>query len=982
VKILRIKFKNLNSLRGDHELNFEAAPLAGSGLFAITGPTGAGKSTVLDAITLGLYGKAARYRDVPSPEDMMSRHCGECAAEVVFQVPAGTFRAEWQLHRARTKADGNLQPAKRYLYDSLNKPLTQKVGETEELIERLIGLDYSRFLRSALLAQGEFAQFLKAKPDERAELLESLTGTEIYSELGALAHAETGRREDEFDAKEAGIRQIQLLPEEQRQRILEELPKTEEKLKRLKEEIEQNTGLLNKATNLDNAIKGEAAALAKQTDLRARIKAAEEEIKRLAIHRQTMPFNAKLADLDAIEKAVGATGTLLARATDERHQVITRARHCLAGLRQLIGSEMEKNAVATRTCGTNLEKAVQQKTAAEKWLIQHEPEKQLFERLADTISKLAALKSARRELEREWGQLLLLAKRLQPEGSNLKERPDELTTAMLKQILIGLEEAGNTRHNAAATANTDAETELKLREDHLVSAKLVANFEQHRGSLKKNEPCPLCGATEHPFAEGMKPLFPFKELEALIQKARKVFESRQKELDDLKRSRNELKQNGERMQQAVDELAENMVRVADALAPLSLTVPTPGNEHETSAALQKRADGYRETMAAQEHAERNRIAAEAEQKSLHRVRTELEGKRTDYASESVPDLGGFGSDATSMDWPSVASAEKNWLQVKSDLTAVTVTVTNRESDKKRLALDLVNAETELSAALAGSNFKNIAELKAARLEPIVASRLEAVENDLDVRGREIKAELRTASQSIERLRSEGAPEGDALTSLKQRRSLLQNEHDDLIRKLNTWTNQLAQDDANRKAIAARQKELEASRATLEIWRRLRGLIGSHDGRTFRRYAQALSLDVLVRYANRHLARLSDRYRLRRRNGEDLDLEIEDFHQAGAVRPMASLSGGESFLASLALALGLSDLAGRNVRIDSLFIDEGLSSLDSETLDLAISALETLRQDVKTVGVISHVDLLKERIATQIVVEKLSGGVSSLRTVCR
>ena len=94
--------------------------------------------------------------------------------------------------------------------------------------------------------------------------------------------------------------------------------------------------------------------------------------------------------------------------------------------------------------------------------------------------------------------------------------------------------------------------------------------------------------------------------------------------------------------------------------------------------------------------------------------------------------------------------------------------------------------------------------------------------------------------------------------------------------------------------------------------------------------------------------------------------------------MASLSGGESFLASLALALGLSDIAGRKVRIESLFIDEGFGTLDSDTLDVAISALETLRQDNKTVGVISHVDLLKERIATQIIVEKQSGGTSTVR----
>ena len=96
--------------------------------------------------------------------------------------------------------------------------------------------------------------------------------------------------------------------------------------------------------------------------------------------------------------------------------------------------------------------------------------------------------------------------------------------------------------------------------------------------------------------------------------------------------------------------------------------------------------------------------------------------------------------------------------------------------------------------------------------------------------------------------------------------------------------------------------------------------------------------------------------------------------------MASLSGGESFLVSLALALGLSDLAGRTVRIDSLFVDEGFGTLDPETLEIAIAALETLRQDHKTVGVISHVSLLKERISTQIVVEKLAGGVSQIRIV--
>jgi exonuclease SbcC len=144
-------------------------------------------------------------------------------------------------------------------------------------------------------------------------------------------------------------------------------------------------------------------------------------------------------------------------------------------------------------------------------------------------------------------------------------------------------------------------------------------------------------------------------------------------------------------------------------------------------------------------------------------------------------------------------------------------------------------------------------------------------------------------------------------------------------------------------------------------------------RILKEFAQGLSLDVLVRHANQHLERLSERYQLARVEGEELGLEIIDRYQASVTRPMASLSGGESFLASLALALGLSDLAGRNVQIDSLFIDEGFGSLDGDTLDEAISALEGLRLREKTVGVISHVELLKERISTQVVVGRDAAG---------
>ena len=177
---------------------------------------------------------------------------------------------------------------------------------------------------------------------------------------------------------------------------------------------------------------------------------------------------------------------------------------------------------------------------------------------------------------------------------------------------------------------------------------------------------------------------------------------------------------------------------------------------------------------------------------------------------------------------------------------------------------------------------------------------------------------------------------------------------------------------------------------VEAWRQLRELIGSADGAKFRKIAQSLTLELLIRHANRHMLRLSDRYKILRepvtvdakgqKSEDELGLIVEDYYQANAKRPMASLSGGESFLASLALALGLSDLAGRSVRIETLFIDEGFGTLDPETLDVALTALEGLREGNKSVGIISHVEALKERINAKVVVHKSASGHSTIEVV--
>jgi exonuclease SbcC len=190
----------------------------------------------------------------------------------------------------------------------------------------------------------------------------------------------------------------------------------------------------------------------------------------------------------------------------------------------------------------------------------------------------------------------------------------------------------------------------------------------------------------------------------------------------------------------------------------------------------------------------------------------------------------------------------------------------------------------------------------------------------------------------------------------------------------------AKDDDRRRIGAAVLAEIEQQQVAERRWGKLSELIGSPDGKKFRNYAQQFTLDVLLGYANSHLAELAKRYRLERianQGGPSLGLMVRDQDMGGEVRGVNSLSGGESFLVSLALALGLASLSSNRVRVESLFIDEGFGSLDSDTLRVAMDALDGLQSMGRKVGVISHVQEMTERIATKIMVQPGGGGSSSV-----
>lgn len=211
MKILSVRFKNLNSLVGEWKVDFTSSDY--DGIFAITGPTGAGKSTLLDAICLGLYGRTPRLNKVSKGNnEIMSQLTGECFSEVEFETEKGHFRCRWEQHRARRKAEGDLQTPRHEICEVT----TGKIFQTRSrgvlnTIEEVTGMDFERFTRSMLLAQGDFSAFLQASADERSPILEQITGTEIYSKISQKVFEITREQEQALDELKAALGEIQLL---------------------------------------------------------------------------------------------------------------------------------------------------------------------------------------------------------------------------------------------------------------------------------------------------------------------------------------------------------------------------------------------------------------------------------------------------------------------------------------------------------------------------------------------------------------------------------------------------------------------------------------------------------------------------------------------------------------------------------------------------------------------------------------------------
>lgn len=942
MRLLAVRLQNLNSLSGAHEVRFDVAPLSAAGVFLITGPTGAGKSTLLDAMTLALYGRAARYGN-DKADEMMSRHTAECFAEVDFETGGRKLRATWRLGKTKS---GNLRPVQRTLADATTlEILADKGREMDPMIESLTGLDVDRFLRSVLLAQGQFAAFLKAKPNERAELLEKITGTEIYRDLSILAHETHREKDEQVQRLKASLGAVTVLDDEARAKL--------------------ETGLTEARTTAERLTLESQAATKQWHDQREHASIVAELTKLAESGRVLQTSQVEVAA--EVSKAKAAADGAKQQRT-KREPVWEQAAGMAAQSDQL-EKQLADSRTTYQTWAKEQKDAASRRETAEKELAAHNEaavtlEAWLKQNAAD--AELADILPKLRVAVREWRtafEKLAEGRKRHAEAQTLNQKIAEAeaqAAALMKKAA-----------ESTAKAKTDrAELEkltkaLEAQREVTRQAELVAGFDEHRHDLKNGEPCPLCGAKEHPFASDET------SFESQLQAARKLLTSLEKQHEQAQRTLTLLERDLAKMEAELSSEKRRAEEVRKALGEIDVPDLT--------------------ALEAEERAKRNVLDSclVAVQQGQAPVAQQLGNFASPLDAER--ELDALDKRATTFTKKQQEAAQK--LSERQKLEGE-IQLAKQEEVAKTKRLDELKTEgvtlrsksdelkTKLNELLGGKTLAEDRQQHESRV-----STAEKIWRDAEAKLNALQTQIAATKAKQEQLEQRRKPfEGqavlspEALSELEAKAKRLTEEFAEKRTEVGSLEQQVKSDDDARKRREAGGAELQAAEADALRWGRLKELIGSADGAKFSRFAQSLTLRQLIGLANEHLQVLAERYRLMAAPGDDLDLEIVDLYQANTHRPIESLSGGETFLASLSLALGLSAMSSRHHPIDSLFIDEGFSTLDSETLETVLSTLENLRSQGKMIGLISHVDLLKERLTTQVQVIRKPGGMSEIKLV--
>jgi len=1071
MKIIELRLQNLNSIYGDWFIDFTAPDYVTNGIFAITGPTGAGKSTIMDAICLALYGATPRLgRITASDNQIMSRQTGECLAEVTFESQAGRFRCVWSQHRARKKPDGKLAEPRHEISDAVNGLVIEAQRRNVlRVIEEKTGMDFDRFTRSILLAQGGFASFLQAAPDERAPVLEQITGTEIYSEISRRVHEKSRSERELLGRLQAEITGITFLSDEETAKLQNDLVNLSSEEKKLSEQL----------LTIRAAIQWQAAI----DGLRQEIAGLEQDQE--AIHEQFNEFQADRERLRIARLAADLEGEFanLAAQRQQQENDWKALQECTSQLPKILESLMTLEAQQTAAQDDLLAAKLELQQAAPLLIKVRALDQQIKNQQQMLNNSRADLSRQSSEIEskrEDYNQSLTAHHTIENDLANIQNYlsencrdevlVSELTgiTSLIRQLNTSRHEVQDRTADLSAVQETDRQAvlqietlqlqyqeqqnqltrfqlglhELRQELDKQLGGRLLREYrrdyemllreqafirkiydlEEERKKLIDGQACPLCGSTGHPYAAGNVPELDVHEqailrLNSLINKAEqleadiKSIEVKEKQLAETLRAKESLLSEARfRHQATLNEISRLSIALQDsqqreqlynsqlltALKPLGYDDLARYNLPEIHAELQKRQQHWLQNQAAKIDLQQKRQAASAETGRLLAIINTIEAakqQQKSIADQQEIQLLGYQAERAAIfgdNLPDdfdrqlanrVAASEKADQQVRGFVAAAQSqanTIRTREAalreaiDKRQIELSLIENHFVVSLTHAGFNDENT--FQSARLSTAERSSLSARADELDRQALAVSSRIKDRQNrlSIEEARQLTS---EPLDQLQTEQTAL----DSSLRLSGEQSGAIKQKLADNQTAQSRFRDqqllIEKQKTECQRWDKLHALIGSADGKKYRNFAQGLTFEMMVAHANRQLTSMTDRYLLVCDSEQPLELNVIDNYQAGEIRSTKNLSGGESFIVSLSLALGLSKMASRKVRVDSLFLDEGFGTLDEEALETALETLASLHQDGKLIGIISHVSALKERISTRIAILPKTGGKS-------
>ena len=637
MKILNLKFKNINSLSGENEIDFTNPVFTNEGLFAITGKTGAGKSSILDAISLAFYGKTPRVDITGSENAVMTKGEKDCFAEITFEVAGKKWKSSWKQERART---GTLKPVNRQIADFNNKIIADQVRSCDAEIIKILGLTFEQFTKVIMLAQGSFAAFLQADKNDKGQLLEQITGTEIYAEISKIVFERNRTEKDKLDKISLELEAIKILTEEEIEILTNENTVIEKEKLQVDEElqkIEKAKKWLSDVSNLQTQIN---QAKEKLPELEEKTKTAKETFEKseLALktakseQRNQEPIFKRVRELDTkISEKEKLLNPILTAISD-----LTKSKTELSKTIDSQNSELKKSEASLNekqrwiTDNKKYEDLVSNYSAIEKenqLLVDSskEIEKQNSE-IADLHNKLKSkisvttkaaevfneksekLNAKTKELETKRTELAELLggkelSKLQTEKENIanfglqikslidvensieeSQKEIENLDEKLKQF-----EKSNTELAKSITADKKTienfEQQINLLDENIKLTKTIQSLDEHRHNLKDGEECPLCGALEHPFAKGNIPKIGEKEkelasLKKQLQETNSTLQQNEKKLERLVSDNKNDSENKTKAKNILTKNTEKQKEILAELKSINSTFSIPKGENK------------------------------------------------------------------------------------------------------------------------------------------------------------------------------------------------------------------------------------------------------------------------------------------------------------------------------------------------------------------------------------------------------------------